>query len=136
MVLLGTNTRGRVAPPLLLTALATTVAVCGGSDGDTGATVSDRTAAAADQTWKKVDPGGANRQRGRWWALPPAATTRARTPKPPAPQAGFCQERRVERESREAEQRRRFMEHDWRRLCRAPASDRVVEPNHTSLENR
>jgi hypothetical protein len=59
MVLLGTNTRGLVALLVLLAALATTVAACGGSDGDAGATTaSETTSAAADQTWKKVVPGG------------------------------------------------------------------------------
>ncbi len=45
----------------VVAALATTVAACGGSDGDAGAvatTASATTAEAADQTWRKVVPGG------------------------------------------------------------------------------
>jgi Pectinacetylesterase len=48
-----------LAPLLVLAALATTIAACGGNDGDRGAAkASDTTTAAADQKWKKVVPGG------------------------------------------------------------------------------
>ena len=55
-----TGHRSRIlAVRLVLAALATTVAACGGNDGDGGpTTASDATTAAADQKWKKVVRGG------------------------------------------------------------------------------
>jgi Pectinacetylesterase len=61
IVRLGTTTRRLVALLLLLAALATTVTACGGNDDNAGAaatTAPATTTAPADQTWKKVVPGG------------------------------------------------------------------------------
>jgi hypothetical protein len=59
---LGTNAVRLVALPLLLAALAATLAACGGDNDDdagAGATMApDSTAAPADQRWTKVVPGG------------------------------------------------------------------------------
>jgi Pectinacetylesterase len=56
---LGTNTRGLLVRLLIFAALATTVAACGGNDGDSGAdTAPATTTAPADQKWTKVVPGG------------------------------------------------------------------------------
>jgi Pectinacetylesterase len=58
---LGTSTRGLVARLLLLAALAATVAACGGNDASSGpaaTTTRTATAAAGDQGWRRVVPGG------------------------------------------------------------------------------